>query len=76
MVAFACGRGALLGLLGYRLPAKLGVVYAGVARVGLCAGKRQAATLEQQRLTATGLGATGRRSIRSIANGRRGILGV
>ena len=66
----------LLGLLGYRLPAKLGVVHAGVARVGLCAGKRQAATLEQQGLTATGLGATGRQSIGSIvrvwrlANGR------
>ena len=56
----------LLGLLGYRLPAKLCVVHAGVARVGLCAGKRQAATLEQQGLTATGLGATGRRSIGSI----------
>ena len=52
--------------MGYRLPAKLGVVHAGVARVGLCAGKRQAATLEQQGLTATGLGATGRRSIGSI----------
>ena len=56
---------ALVGV--YRLPAKLGVVRAGVARVGLCAGKRQAATLEQHRLTA---------SIGSIANGRRGILGV
>ena len=56
----------LLGLLGHRLPAKLGVVHAGVARVGLCARKRQAATLEQQGLTATGLGATGRRSIGSI----------
>ena len=57
----------LLGLLGSHLPAKLGVVHAGVARVGLCAGKRQAATLEQHRLTAR---------IGSIANGRRGILGV
>ena len=56
----------LLGLLGHRLPAKLGVLHAGVARVGLCAGKRQAATLEEQGLTATGLGATGRRSIGSI----------
>ena len=58
---------APVGLVGVnRLPAKLGVVHAGVARVGLCAGKRQAATLEQQGLTATGLGATGRRSIGSI----------
>ena len=35
-------------------------------RKKLCAGKRQAATLEQQGLTATGLGATGRRSIVSV----------
>ena len=46
----------LLGLLGYRLPAKLGVLHAGVARVGLVG----------QGLTATGLGATGRRSILSV----------
>ena len=76
VVAFACGRGACWTCWGTVLPAKLGVVHAGVARVGLCAGKRQAATLEQQGLTATGLGATGRRSIGSIvrvwrlANGR------
>ena len=39
VVAFACGRGACWACWGYHLPAKLGVVHAGVARVGLCAGQ-------------------------------------
>ena len=38
-----------------------------------CCGRGDALRLEQQGLPATGLGATGRRS---IANGRRSILGV